>query len=310
MMKKGILVIGSANMDMVARTSRFPRPGETILGSSFGLFPGGKGANQAVCCAKLGGEVYFLGKMGNDILGDRLASGMRHDGVRMNGLLVDGRFPTGIAIITVDRRGQNQIIVASGSNMNLTPADITRKRSLFARAGVLLAQLEIPLKTVERALWLAKACGILTILNPAPARKLPTSLLRMVDVLTPNMTELFQIAGLPRSGARDITRAARRLLERGVGNVIVTLGSRGCLLVARHGRRLFPPYRVKPVDTTAAGDALNGALAYALARGEEIENAIPFANAVGALSVTRMGAQSSMPTREEVRDFLRNVDTR
>lgn len=306
MKKKGILVVGSANMDMVARTSRFPRPGETILGSSFGLFPGGKGANQAVCCAKLGGEVYFLGKMGNDLFRDKLVSAMKRDGVRTDGLLVDETSPTGIASITIDRGGENQIVVISGSNMNLTPADITRKRSLFAKAAILLAQLEIPLQTVERAFQLAKERGILTLLNPAPGRRLPASLLKMVDVLTPNRTELRQIAGMPPSGEEDIARGAHTLLARGVGKIVVTLGARGCLLVTSDGRRLFPAYRVKVVDTTAAGDAFSGALACALARGERIEDAIPFANAAGALSVTRMGAQTSMPTRLEVENFLRH----
>ncbi len=305
MIRNGILVVGSANMDMVVKTRRFPDPGETVFGGEFGMFPGGKGANQAVCCAKLGGKVTFLGKMGTDVLGEKLARSMRKDGVRLGHLKIDPKESTGIALITVDGRGQNEIVVVSGSNMNLLPADIDRENSVFREIGVVLLQLEIPLPTVMRAVRLAQERGVTVILNPAPARRLPAALLRMVDYLTPNETELEQLSGMKCSGNGDIHRAASTLLRAGVRNVLVTLGAKGCLLVNCEGPKFFPSHRVKPVDTTAAGDAFNGALAFSLAAGKGLEEAIPFANAVAAFSVTRMGAQCSMPTRREIRDFLR-----
>ncbi len=305
MARKGILVVGSANMDMVVKTRRFPAPGETIFGGDFGMFPGGKGANQAVCCAKLGGDVRFLGKMGKDVLGEKLARSMRKDGVRLDRLKIDPEEPTGIALITVDGRGQNEIVVVSGSNMELLPADIDDEKSVFREIGVVLLQLEIPLPTVVRAVRLARERGVTVILNPAPARRLPAALLRTVDYLTPNETELEQLAGVKCPGNGDIHCAAAALLAAGVKNVLVTLGAKGCLLVNSKGPKFFPSHRVKPIDTTAAGDAFNGALAFSLAAGKALEEAIPFANAVAAFSVTRMGAQSSMPTRREIRDFLR-----
>lgn len=305
MVRKGILVVGSANMDMVVKTRRFPGPGETVFGGEFGMFPGGKGANQAVCCAKLGGNVTFLGKMGKDVLGEKLARSMRKDGVRLGRLKIDPKEPTGIALITVDGRGQNEIVVVSGSNMKLLPADIDREKSVFRRIGVVLLQLETPLPTVARTVHLAREGGVTVILNPAPARHLPAALLRMVDYLTPNETELEQLSGVKCSGNGNIHSAASTLLRAGVKNVLVTLGAKGCLLVNGEGPRFFPSHRVQPVDTTAAGDAFNGALAFSLAVGTALEEAIPFANAVAAFSVTRMGAQSSMPTRREIRNFLR-----
>lgn len=307
MVREGVLVVGSANMDMVVSTARFPRPGETVLGRSFAMFPGGKGANQAVACAKLGGNVSFIGRMGKDVFRDRLLASMRRDGVRLRRVTIDPALPTGIALITVDGTGQNQIIVASGSNMALLPADIDRHRAAFDGARVLLVQLETPLPAVQRAVVLAKRRKLAVILNPAPARRLPKSLLRMVDYLTPNESELSVLTGLQVDGISSAERAARRLLAGGVKSVIVTLGAKGCMTVAPEGSRIFPSYRVKPVDTTAAGDAFNGALAFGLAAGLSLEAAVPFANGVAALSVTRMGAQSSMPTMKEVRDFLKRA---
>ncbi len=304
MARQGVLVVGSANMDMVVSTARFPRPGETVLGRSFAMFPGGKGANQAVACAKLGGDVTFIGRMGNDVLRDRLFASMRKDGVKLKRVAIDPALPTGIAVITVDGSGQNQIVVASGSNMALLPADIDRNAAAFGDAGVLLVQLETPLAAVQRAVALAKRKGLTVILNPAPARRLPKVLLNMVDFLTPNETELSVLSGMTVSGVASAERAARKLMAGGVKCVIVTLGAKGCMTVTATGSRIYPSYRVKAVDTTAAGDAFNGALAFGLAAGLSVEAAAPFANAVAALSVTRMGAQSSMPGMGEVRSFM------
>jgi len=307
MAREGVLVVGSANMDMVVSTARFPRPGETVLGRSFAMFPGGKGANQAVACAKLGGTVTFIGRMGKDVFRDRLFDSMRHDGVTMRRVTIDPSLPTGIAVITVDRTGQNQIMVASGSNMALLPADIDRHKAAFGEARVLLVQLETPLPAVQRAVALATKKGLTVILNPAPARRLPKSLLKMVDCLTPNENELSVLSGLPVNGLAAAERAARKLMDMGVRSVLVTMGAKGCMAVTPGGSRIFPSYKVRAVDTTAAGDAFNGALAFGLAAGLSLEAAVPFANGVAALSVTKMGAQSSMPGMKEVMAFMRRA---
>lgn len=304
MKKQGILVVGSANMDLVASAARFPAPGETVFGAGFGMYPGGKGANQAVCAAKLGGDVLFLGKIGDDLFGEKLSRGLKEDGVRLDRLLVAGDAPTGTALIAVDGNGENEIIVVPGSNMELLPADVRRARPAFDAVRVLLLQLEIPLATVTAAAEIAHARGAVVVLNPAPARPLPPKLLALVDYLTPNETELGQLSGLPVTGIPAAVRAARALLARGVKNVVVTLGEQGALFVDGTSSRRFPARRVNPVDTTGAGDAFNGALALAIADGRPVGDAIPFANAAAALSVTRRGAQSSMPTMREVRRFL------
>jgi ribokinase len=304
MIRHGIVVVGSANMDMVVLTKRFPEPGETVFGGTFGMFPGGKGANQAVCAAKLGGRVYFIGKMGRDVFRDKLLDSMKHDGVRLGRLTTDPHDSTGIALITVDGGGQNEIVVVSGSNMKLLPSDIERERSVFASVKVLLLQLEIPIPTVVKAARLAKERAVTVVLNPAPARKLPASLLKMVDYITPNETELHHLTSMPVSSIRGVERAAQRLLASGIRTVLVTMGAKGCLMVREGATKLFPAHKVKPVDTTAAGDAFNGALAFALASGYSLEEAIALANSVAAFAVTRMGAQSSMPTMNELRTFL------
>jgi ribokinase len=245
--------------------------------------------------------------MGKDVFRDRLAASMRKDGVLLDRLMIDPELPTGIGVITIDEAGQNQIVVASGSNMAVTPADIDRHRAAFSGASVLLVQLEIPLPAVHRAIALAKELDLTVILNPAPACKLSRVLLKMVDFLTPNEGELSVLAGMPVDDAASAEQAARKLMEGGPGCVVVTIGSKGAMAVSADGARIFPSYKVRPVDTTAAGDAFNGALAFGLASGLSLEAAVPFANAVAALSVTRMGAQSSMPTMKEVRSFLEHA---
>lgn len=305
MNRNSLLVVGSANMDMVVVAEAFPQPGETIFGKQFAMYPGGKGANQAVCCAKLGGSTHFMGKMGVDIFHDRLVQNMQKDGVVLDHLLTDEKESTGIALITVDGHGENEIVVISGSNMKLSPADVEANARIFNQVNVVLAQLEIPLETVEKAAELSKAADALFILNPAPARALPTSLLRLVDYLTPNRIELEVLSGVAIDDSLEsVETAARKLLHAGVKNVLVTLGERGAFLVNAETARLFPSRKVKPVDTTAAGDAFNGAFALALSRGEQVLQAIQFASQVAAFTVTRMGAQSSMPTREEFSAWL------
>jgi len=304
MNRDGILVVGSANMDLVVTAEYFPQPGETILGKKFGMFPGGKGANQAVACAKLGGMTYFIGKMGNDVFKEKLVQNMKNEGANLDYLFIDNEESTGIALITVDARGENEIVVVSGSNMKLTPAEVESKRLVFQQMKVVLTQLEIPLATVEKAAELAKASGALFILNPAPARTLPASLLKQVDFLTPNETELEILSGTSIKDVASAKAAAVNLLIKGVKNIIITLGEKGALLVNENQEQLFPTRKVTPVDTTAAGDAFNGAFALSLARGEGIAAAIHFANQVASFSVTRMGAQISMPTRKEIEERL------
>lgn len=304
--KRSVLVVGSANMDMVVSTPRFPKPGETVLAGEFGMYPGGKGANQAVACAKLGGEVTILAKMGKDMFSEQLTESLERDGVDVGHVFTDEDTPTGIALITVDQTGQNEILVVSGSNMNLTPAEIESEADLFDRAGIVMLQLEIPLDVVVRSVQLAKESGAAVILNPAPAAELPDSLLRSVDFITPNESETELLTGRTVDDHTSAVAAARTLIEKGVRHVILTLGERGVIHVSAEGANAFPAYSVDVVDTTAAGDAFNGALAFALSQGRTVEEAVPFANAVAGYCVTRMGAQTSMPTYGEVEDFIRD----
>ena len=300
MNKDGVLVVGSANMDLVVQCSRFPLPGETIFGNKFQMFPGGKGANQAVSCARLGVKTYFIGKTGKDELGKKLTETMRKDGIDLTNLLTDENEHTGTALITVDSNGQNEIIVISGSNMNLTSSDVREKRAVFAKAGVVLTQLEIPLETVIESARLAKENDSIFILNPAPAREIPEEIYSLIDYLTPNETELQILSNMMVSDENSAEKAAKLLLEKGVKNIIITLGEKGALLVNPYHTELFTTRRVDVVDTTAAGDAFNGALAYSFACGREITEAINFANKAASISVTRMGAQSSMPVIAEL----------
>ncbi len=302
--QRGIIVVGSANMDMVVTVRRYPYPGETIFGRMFGMYPGGKGANQAVAASRLGGDVAFIGKMGNDIFCEQLCRSMRGNGVCLDHLLCDPGTPTGTALIMVDTDGQNEIVVVSGSNMRITPEEIEKKRDVFASGCVTLLQLEIPLATVARAAKLAKENGHLVILNPAPAQTLPKTLLKYVDILTPNETEAGTLTGVRVQDRATAERAAAKLRTLGVRTIVMTMGKRGCLLLEPDGTKHFSSMRVRAVDTTAAGDAFNGALAFSLADGMEIGEAIRFATAVSAYSVTKMGAQSSLPTRQELEHFV------
>jgi len=304
MKKNGIVVVGSANMDMVMSVGRYPYPGETVFGKGFGMFPGGKGGNQAVAAAKLGGRVVFIGKTGKDFFAEKLIKSMRTDGVDLKGLLRDPGAPTGTAMIVVDKSGQNEIVVISGSNMNLTPSDIDGKRKVFSSAKVTLLGLEIPLRTVIRSAEIAKSYEHMVILNPAPARKLPVSLLKRADIITPNETEAGMLSGIKVKNRHSAVGAAKKLLGGGVKAVIITLGEKGALLVTGEREKFFPAVKVKAVDTTAAGDAFNGALAFSMAKDNNLDEGIRFACAVAAFSVTRKGAQNSMPTAGELRRFM------
>lgn len=304
--KPPVVVVGSANTDMILRLDRIPRPGETLLGGEFLMAAGGKGANQAVGAARAGGEVTFVARTGRDGLGDQAVAGYRRDGIRTRFVFRDVAAPSGVALIFVARDGENSIGVASGANGRLSPADVRNARAAIVRARVLLLQLEIPLETVEAAATLAADAGVPVILNPAPARFLPDSLLRRVSILTPNESEAELLTGTRVTDEATARRAAAQLLSRGVGTVIVTLGARGALVATAAGHKRLAGFRVRAIDTTAAGDVFNGSLAVALAEGRPLTDAVRFANAAAALSVTRLGAQPSAPTRREIERQLRN----
>lgn len=296
-----ILVVGSSNIDLVASVDRLPSRGETVLGYRFAQSFGGKGANQAVAAARAGAEVAFLSKLGADANGRLIEQHLAAQGLSRPILLRDAEFPTGVAMILVDLSGENQIAVVPGSNGRLTPADLRQHRELIAGARVLLLQMEIPRETVFEALRLGRECGLTTILNPAPAAPLPSDLLRLVDILTPNESEAQVL-----TGSADPAEAARILTDRGVGTVVVTCGANGAFLATGNDVTHIPGFLVETIDSTGAGDAFNGALACAVAEGVPIKSAIVRANAAGALATTGRGAQESMPTKDDIEQLCRS----
>jgi ribokinase len=305
-MAKPIVVVGSINLDLVAATQRIPIAGETVSGLTFRTFPGGKGANQAVAAARLGGSVSMIGKVGDDAFGEQLLQSLQESEVDTEAVECV-RGSSGVALITTDASGQNAITVVPGANAYVSPADLDRNIGLIRSAGILLTQLEIPLETVESLAAIAAQERIPLILDPAPARCLPQSLLKCIDWLTPNETETCLLLGhAPQELFDDLVEdAANALLASGCRNVILKLGSRGCYVALANGtQQLLPAYEVNAIDTTAAGDAFNGALAVALLSGLDPLESASWASAVAAISVTRAGAQPSMPTAIEVDRFL------
>jgi ribokinase len=299
-----VVVVGSINMDLVVRSPRFALAGETILGHTFDTIPGGKGANQAVAARRMGAEVAIVGRVGDDEFGQTLRRNLAAEGINTECLQITPSESTGVALITVDDNGENTIIVVPGANGRLTVDDIEGARDLIAGADILLMQLEIPLPVVERAAQIASESGVTVMVNAAPARTLPGALLSTVDYLVVNETEALLVAGTTTGSHEE---AARTLLSTGVRNVVVTLGPEGSLLVASDAPSVaVPAYRVRPVDTTAAGDGFAGAFAVALADGAPAAEALRWGNAEGALAVTREGAQPSLPTRSEVEEFMTN----
>ncbi len=302
-MARSIVVVGSSNTDMILKLKRIPRPGETILGGEFVMAAGGKGANQAVAAARAGGDVTMIARVGRDMFGERAIDGLIENGIDVEYVSYD-KAPSGVALIFVGADGENCIGVGSGANAQLTPADVRRVKAAFAQADVVVMQLETPLETNKAAADLADAKKTFVILNPAPAQSLPDKLLRKISILTPNETETEQLTGVKVTTYSSCKTAADILLRRGVKTVIITLGARGAFVATHSETRLVPGFKVKQVDTTAAGDTFNGALAVALAEGMPMINAVRFANAAGALSVTRMGAQPSVPTRQEIEKLM------
>ncbi len=308
-MNSTLVVLGSLNMDFVVRVPRLPAPGETVLGHDFQMIAGGKGANQAFAAARLGGSrltVRMVGRVGYDLFGDQLKAGLSAAGVDVSAVHATQSRPTGVALIWVDPGGQNSIVVASGANHALLPSDVEALRRTFQGARFALFQLETPPATVKAALELARREGATTMLDPAPARPLSRDLLECVDFLTPNESEALMLLGRDpgRVSLPEARELAKQLLDLGPRSVVLKLGDQGCYFDDRHRQIHQPAFPVAVRDSTAAGDTFNAALAVALTEDQPIERALRFANAAAALSVTRVGAQASVPTRAEVDQFL------
>lgn len=302
-----IVVIGSANTDLVVKTDRMPSPGETILGGRFMMAAGGKGANQAVAASRLGGEVTFVARVGCDMFGERALAGYRAERMDVRYVVRDEAAPSGVALICVDGAAENSIVVAPGANENLSPQDVDRAEAEIAAADFVVLQLEVPLPTVVHAAEVAARHGVRVILNPAPAAAIPDALLQRCYLLTPNRSECAMLAGMPVVDDADAERAADALLARGAGHVVVTLGGQGALVKGPDCCERVAARQVAAVDTTGAGDTFNGALAVALSEGRSLREAVRFATAASSIAVTRMGAQSSVPTRAEVDALLAEV---
>jgi len=303
-MKQNIVVVGSSNTDMVIKTDRLPRPGETVLGGTFFMNPGGKGANQAVAVARLDGKVKFICKTGNDVFGDQSKLLFAKEGIDTSYVFTDAIRPSGVALITVDSDAENCIAVASGSNANLLPGDISEAREAIEKADIILMQLEIPIDTVKYVSNIARELNKKVILNPAPAHPLDNELLESLYMITPNETEAEMISGIKITDVDSVYNCARAIYNKGVGSVIITLGAKGAFLYNNVFREFIPSYEVNALDSTAAGDIFNAALAVAVSEECNLPDAIRFANKAAAISVTRLGAQSSAPYRHEVDIFV------
>ncbi len=299
MNNKLILVIGSSNTDMTAKTQELPRPGETVLGGVFTMGAGGKGANQAVAAQRLGGNVKFICKVGRDMFGDNAIAQYNKEGMDTSGILRSD-LPSGVALIYVDSHAENCIVVASGANGDLTEKDIEASKAAIESCGILLLQLESPISSVLKAAKMAHEAGAMVVLNPAPACPLPEELFRYIDLFIPNETELSTFSGLPVENAESAEKAAKAMQQKGVGKLIVTMGSKGALICDGDKPVFVPAHKVKAVDTTAAGDTFCGALCVAISEGKSLKEAAEFACAASALTVQKMGAQNSIPFRKDI----------
>jgi len=303
-MGKKILILGNCNVDFVFKIPRFHHPGETILAESQATFFGGKGANQAMTAMRLGGNVDFITKVGNDLYGKSYRRHLIKNGFDRNLILEDRKLSTGMAVIELTPKGENRIVAFPGANGSLSAKDLRRLQSCWRGVDVFVTQLEIPLSTVERGLRLAKDQGSLILLNPSPPAQLSPHFLSLVDFIVPNEIEAQSLTGMKWKGDRDIRKMAERLLQMGVKNVVITLGPKGLFFKNRSEEIWMNAYRVKVIDTTAAGDAFLGGLATGLAENKPIREALRFANAAGALATTKLGAQPSLPFRKDVGVFL------
>lgn len=299
---KNIVVIGSTNTDMVVKASHLPAGGETVLGGEFLMNAGGKGANQAVAAARYGNRVVFVAKTGNDLFGERVRSSLREDDIVTDYVSVDPLHPSGVALITIDARAENCIVVASGANMYLSTADVDAAREEISAADVVLMQLESPIETVTYAARMAAEAGVKVVLNPAPApdKPLPEELMRSLYLITPNRSEASRLSGIEVKDLVSAREAAKAILDRGPQSVIITLGGDGSLVYDGQEFTFIEATKVEAVDTTAAGDTFNGVLATMVAEGRNLIDAAREASVAAAISVTRMGAQPAAPTRAEV----------
>ncbi|MCI0845068.1 MAG: ribokinase [Chloroflexi bacterium] len=301
-----IVVLGGINMDLVSFSPRFPRPGETVVGDRFLTYAGGKGANQAVAAARMGANSILVGRVGGDMFGPQLLEGLAAAGVDISGIGVNPDESSGIAVIGVDETAQNCITQILGANATCGPTEAAAVKRELPGASVLLLQLEVPPDLSLAVAREAKAQGVTVMLDPGPVRPLPEGLLGLCDVITPNETEAQALVGFPVTGPDSAAEAASALLDQGVGIVVVKLGAQGAYFADRINRGMTPPFDVDAVDTVAAGDAFNGALAVSLAEGKDLEEAVITASAAGALAVTRTGAQDAMPERSQVEDLIRS----
>jgi ribokinase len=304
-MKPYIVVIGSSNIDMVVKAERLPAPGETILGGAFLMAAGGKGANQAVAAARLGGDVVLIAKVGDDIFGRQAVESFKLEGIDTSFIITDPVNPSGVALITVDAKAENCIVVASGANANLVAGDLYRAEESIKNASLILVQLEIPVDTIEYVAGLAARHNVPLILNPAPACALSDELLGLITIITPNQKEAEMLTGLGITDKRSAENAARALAAKGIETVIITMGANGALVLDKDEINWVAAPVVEAIDTTAAGDVFCGGLAVALSEGRGIKEAVIFAGGAAALSVTKMGAQTSAPSRKETENFLR-----
>lgn len=300
-----ITIVGSLNMDLVIRSPRIPQSGETIIGSEFQTIPGGKGANQAVAAARLGGQVTMVGKVGEDPFADALLENLASAEIDATFVQRDRQAASGVALIVVDDHGENIIVVASGANMRMTEKDVEAAEAPIADSDVLLLQLEVPLPVVKRAAQIAQSHNVTVVLNPAPARELPPDLLASVDVLVPNESEAALLTGLPIGSQSELEKAASKILNSGVRSVVITLGKRGAFLAsADYKSKIFEAFSIQAVDTTAAGDAFVAGLSVYHAAGKTLPDAIRWGNAAGAMAALRFGAQTSLPKRNEVQELF------
>ncbi|MGM8212293.1 ribokinase [Virgibacillus sp. W0430] len=300
-----ILVIGSFMMDLIVRTNRFPNVGETIIGDSFNRFPGGKGANQAVAAARLGAQVTMAGKLGDDEFGNEFEQTLQKHGINIDYVVRDTKYATGIGSISLDASGDNKIVVVPGANMKYSIDDLKKLELIIDDIDMMILQLEMDLQVIEAAVMLAKDKNIPVILNPAPATELSPNILKHVTYLTPNETEAELLTGIPIHNLKDAEKAGKKLLELGVNHVIITLGEKGAAVVSASGVLHIPGFPAQVVDTVAAGDTFNGALAVQLACGESIDASVKFANAAGALAVTKEGAIPSIPSLTDVHQLMK-----
>ena len=299
-----VTVVGSFMYDLVATASRRPKTGETLIGDSFGMFLGGKGANQAIAASRTGASVTMVGRLGNDLFGDRFLEKFSEEGIKTDFVIQDTKNGTGVGMPLIDASGDNSIVIIPQANMALTVENIDKAETVIADSDVLVLQCEVPMEANKHAAEIANKNDTLVILNPAPACEIPDAILSLTDLLTPNESETEILTGMPTHSNEQAIEAAHNLLSKGIETVILTLGSRGSFLLTEKMDKLIPAYSVNVIDTTAAGDAYCGALAASLAKGTHIEEAVKIANAAGALAVTKLGAEPSLPTKKAIDQLL------